>query len=311
MDAKYARTQELFFELKVADVMRTNVITIHPEQPMSELRVMLREHRISGTPVAEDGRLAGMISVEDLINWLSTGGPDCPVREKMTPEPECLYSDQPLVHAIQRFDQAGFGRFPVIARDSGRLAGILTKGIIIEGVLKRMDKELKEEQIRQYRASHIFEDLLAEYKEIYLTYDVAGKDLDRAGRASTQMKRNLRRLGIRPDIVQRLAIASYEAEMNTVLYSEGGVLEFRIAPSEITMRLRDQGPGIEDIEKAMEPGWSGAADWVRELGFGAGMGLANIKKCSDRMDLVSTPGVGTTLTIRIFTEKEKPRNEAA
>jgi anti-sigma regulatory factor (Ser/Thr protein kinase) len=91
--------------------------------------------------------------------------------------------------------------------------------------------------------------------------------------------------------------------MNVVIYADRGIMEFRITPEEVSLRIRDQGPGIEDLEKAMQPGYSTAADWVRELGFGAGMGLQNIKKCADRMDLRSTPGVGTTLKIRIFTGK--------
>ncbi|MCK4302947.1 MAG: CBS domain-containing protein [Candidatus Eisenbacteria sp.] len=301
MDAKQARIQELLYELKVTDVMRAGAITTRPDQTMTEFRRIMRKHRISGTPVVENDLVVGMITIADLIEFLAAGEADCQIRFKMTPNPECLCSDQFMVHAIRQFDASGYGRYPVVDRQSRKLVGILTKGIIIEGMLSKMAHALKEEEIRQYRASHIFEDINAEYKELYLTYEVVGKDFDRAGQASTSMKRNLKRLGIQPDIIHRLAIASYEAEMNTVLYSDGGVMEFRIAPEEISLRIRDHGPGIEDIEKAMQPGWSAAADWVRELGFGAGMGIPNIKKCADKMDLQSIPGVGTTLNIRIFT----------
>ncbi|MCK4414351.1 MAG: CBS domain-containing protein [Candidatus Eisenbacteria sp.] len=303
MDPRFAKTRELLYQLRVADIIRREPIVTHPDQMMSELRAILRDRRISGTPVVEDGRVVGIISIEDLIGWLSSGGQDCPIREKMTRDPEVLYADQLLVQTIQHFDASGFGRFPVIDRRDGSLIGIMTKGAIIEGLLGKLEHALREEEIRQYRASHIFEDLTAEYKEIYLTYEVKGKDFDLAGKASTQMKRNLKRLGIHPDIAHRLAIASYEAEMNVVIYADRGVMEYRITPQEVSLRIRDQGPGIADIEKAMRPGYSTAADWVRELGFGAGMGLQNIKKCADRMDLRSTPGVGTTLKIRIFTRK--------
>lgn len=304
MDALLAKTRELLFELKIADIMHRDVITTRPDQMMSELRSTMRDHRISGTPVVDDGQLVGMISIEDLIGWLNAGGEDCAIAEKMTRDPESLNADQPLVHGINRFEQSGFGRFPVLDSKDGKLVGIVTKGVIIAGLLKHLERALREEEIRQYRASHIFEDITAEYKEIYLTYEIVGKDFDRAGQASTQMKRNLKRLGIRPDIAHRLAIASYEAEMNAVIYADHGVMEYRITPQEISLRLRDRGPGIEDIEQAMKPGYSTAADWVRELGFGAGMGLQNIKKCADRMELKSIPGVGTTLKIRIFTGKK-------
>ena len=308
MDADFAKTRELLFQLRLSDIIRGGVITTSPDQMMSELRNTMRDRRISGTPVVADGELVGMISIEDVIRWLSEGGVDCPIAEKMTPDPRSLFSDQPLIYAIKLFDQSGYGRFPVINRENGKLVGIITKGAIIEGMLRRLEHALREEEIRQYRASHIFEDIAAEYKEIYLTYNLAGKDFERAGIASTQMKRNLKRLGIRPDIAHRLAIASYEAEMNVVIYADRGVMEYRITPEEVSLRIQDRGPGIEDIEKAMTPGYSTAADWVRELGFGAGMGLQNIKKCSDRMELHSTPGVGTTLKIRIFTRKQDEAN---
>lgn len=303
MDVDFAKTRELLFQLKLSDIIRGEVITMAPDQRMSELRDILRDRRISGAPVMEGGKLLGMISIEDVIRWLSEGGDDCCVRERMTPEPKTLFADQPLINAIKLFEQLGYGRFPVIDRDSGKMKGIITKGAIIEGMLRKLEHALREEELRQYRASHIFEDIAADYKEIYLTYDVVGKDFERAGKASTQMKRNLKRLGIRPDILHRLAIASYEAEMNVVIYADRGAMEYRITPEEVSLRIQDQGPGIEDLEMALKPGFSTAADWVRELGFGAGMGLQNIKKCADRMDLSSTPGEGTTLKIRIFTRK--------
>ncbi|UCF09837.1 MAG: CBS domain-containing protein [Candidatus Bipolaricaulota bacterium] len=301
MDVRYAKTQELLYELKIAEVMRRELNTFSPVMTMSELRDILRDHRISGVPVLEGEELVGIVSIEDLIRWLSAGGEDCAIAAEMTKKPECLYADQPLVHAIKRFDESGFGRFPVIDRATGKLAGILTKGKLMEGVLRKLESEIEEEELRRYRASHIFEDITADYKEIYLTYDVPGKDFDRAGSASTGMKRNLKRLGIHPDIIHRLAIASYEAEMNLVIYTDGGVMEFHISPQEVFLRVKDNGPGIEDIEKAMQTGYSTAAHWVRELGFGAGMGLSNINKCADKMEIDSTPGIGTTLKIRMFT----------
>ncbi|MBD3235301.1 MAG: CBS domain-containing protein [Candidatus Eisenbacteria bacterium] len=301
MEPRYGKTQELLYELKIEQVMRTDVVTIASDATMSELREILREHSISGVPVVDGDELVGLASIEDLIRWLSSREPDCAVHEQMTRDPECLHADQPLVHALRRFDESGFGRFPIVERASGRMVGILTKGGIIEGVLRKLEREFKEEEIRAYRVSHIFEDLLADYKEIYLTYNVPGKDFDRAGSASTRMKRNLKRLGIRPDIIHRLAIASYEAEMNVVIYTDGGTMEYRISPHEVILRVRDRGPGISDVEEALRPGWSTAEPWVRDLGFGAGMGLPNIKKCADKLEIDSHPGRGTTLKMRIFT----------
>lgn len=310
METRNLIKQELLFELRVADVMRTDVIMVSPDQCMGDLHALLRDHQISGTPVVDQGRLVGVISIEDLIGWLNSGGADATIRDHMTPSPECLHPDMLLVHAIGQFETSGFGRYPVVEPGSDLLLGILTKGLIIEGMLQRLAKELQDEEIRRYRASHFFQDISAEYKEIYLTYEIVGKDFDKAGSGSTQIKKNLKRLGIRPDIIHRLAIASYEAEINSVIYSDGGVMAFRVTPDEICMKVKDRGPGIEDVELAMQPGWSGAADWVREMGFGAGMGIPNIRRNADKFELESIPGVGTTLSIRIFTGEDGMSHEA-
>jgi len=310
METQSLIKQELLFELKVADVMRTDVIMASPDQCMGDLHALLRDHQISGTPVVDEGRLVGVISIEDLIGWLNSGGAEATIRDHMSPSPQCLQPDMLLVHAIGQFETSGFGRYPVVEPGSDRLLGILTKGLIIEGMLQRLAKELQDEEIRRYRASHFFQDIVAEYKEIYLTYEIVGKDFDKAGSGSTQIKKNLKRLGIRPDIIHRLAIASYEAEINSVIYSDGGVMAFRVTPDEICMKVKDRGPGIEDVELAMQPGWSGAADWVREMGFGAGMGIPNIRRNADKFELESIPGVGTTLSIRIFTGDDGMSHEA-
>jgi CBS domain-containing protein/anti-sigma regulatory factor (Ser/Thr protein kinase) len=305
MSPKYAKTQELAYELKIGDVMATKLVTVTPETKMSELRSILREHRISGALVLDGDELVGIISILGLIQWLDEGAGDCPVSRIMNTEIVSLHADQTLAHAVERFETLGFGRFPVVNRETGTLAGILTKSDIIEGLLKRLEKEYAEEEVRQYRASHIFEDIVADHKEIFLSYEVIGKDFDRAGKASTRIKRNLKRLGIRPDIIRRIAIASYEAEMNVVIYADRGTMNFRVAPGHITLDIVDSGPGIEDLDKAQQEGYSTSTDWVREMGFGAGMGLSNIKRCSDRMTIDSTPGVGTSLTIRFLLGPEE------
>jgi len=300
MEIKFDKTVEILFELKVADVMKRDIISVGPDDMMSDLKTTLQKHRISGVPVVKEDTLVGVISIEDLIRWLSDGGSNKRIGDVMSKEPKCLYADQPLIHAVKKFDQFGYGRFPVLDRESGKLVGIITRGAIIDGTLKKLEKEYKEEEIRQYRASHFFTDILADKKKVNLEFTILGKDFDNAGRASTTMKKNLKRLGIRPDIIQRIAIASYEAEMNVVIYTDGGTMRFDITEDKIVLIVTDKGPGIEDIEKAMQPGFTTSESWVKELGFGAGMGLPNIQRCSDTMNLQSEVGVGTTLTVEIF-----------
>jgi len=130
-------------------------------------------------------------------------------------------------------------------------------------------------------------------------YDVSGGDFAAAGAASAAVKKTLKQLGFPPDFIRRTSIAMYEGEINMVIHGEGGVADIEILEDSIIITLKDQGPGIPDINMAMREGFSTASDSVRELGFGAGMGLPNIKKQSDDFSITSELGVGTTLVITI------------
>ena len=134
-----------------------------------------------------------------------------------------------------------------------------------------------------------------------------GDDFTRAGEASSSIKKALKQVGLAPDIIRNVAIAMYEGEINMVIHAGGGEIDVDIAPDAVHMVLRDQGPGIQDISLAMQEGWSTAPDDVRSLGFGAGMGLPNMKKYTDEMKVESTAGVGTTVTMTVFIH---PQEEA-
>ena len=134
---------------------------------------------------------------------------------------------------------------------------------------------------------------------VKLHYVVDGDDFTSAGQASVQIKKNLRQLGIAPEIIRKVSIAMYEGEINMVIHAGGGVAEVCVTEDYIDIILEDTGPGIEDIEKAMQAGYSTAPDNIRSLGFGAGMGLPNMKKNSDSMEINSTVGVGTRIVMRV------------
>ncbi len=136
-------------------------------------------------------------------------------------------------------------------------------------------------------------------ESIVLTYRVDGEDFSMAGEASSATKKTLKQLGFSPDIIRRVAIAMYEGEINMVIHAEGGEATVEITQEAVKIILADRGPGIKDIDLAMQEGYSTAPEEVRNLGFGAGMGLPNIKKYSDDLKIDSVPGVGTTLTITI------------
>ena len=128
-------------------------------------------------------------------------------------------------------------------------------------------------------------------------FPVVAMDFQTAGEASAQIKRLLKKLGVNSGVVRRLSIACYEAEINLVIHSDGGQIDFEIAEDRITVRASDVGPGIPDIDKAMTEGWSTATNEVRNMGFGAGMGLPNMKRNADGFDIVSAVGVGTHITM--------------
>ena len=299
-DQGIGRVQELSYELKVGEVMTTTVITVAPDNRVGDLRELFRANKMSGTPVVAGDRLVGIISIEDFIKCLAKGEMDCRVRTRMTKKVDVLYPDEPVVHAINKFQRCGFGRFPVVDRETGRLVGILSKGDIIKGLLKKLEVDYHDEEIHRYRASHIFEDILADKTTIYLRYDVMGRDFDRAGGSASTLKKTLSRLGFHPQVVRRVAIATYEAEMNIVVFARKGQILARIHPEYIQVQAVDEGPGIPDIEQAVQPGFSTAPEWVRELGFGAGMGLPNIQNSADKMVLKSKVGEGTNLRITFY-----------
>lgn len=303
------KLQEIVHELMVRDVMTTDLITVSPEAKVRELRDVLRVYRISGLPVVDGGAMVGIISLEDFIECLADRQNDCVIAERMTREVETLYADDPLVSVLAKFDSSGLGRYPVIERESGKLVGILTKGDVIEGLLKKLEIDFQEEELHRHRASHIFEDIEADATTVDFHYQVVGQNFDQAGDASSRLKRTLRLLGVRPEVVRRVAIASYEAEMNLVIFTAGGSIGVRVRPAKIQLEIKDSGPGIADVGKAMQPGYSTASDWVRELGFGAGMGLPNIKNMSDEFDIDSKEGKGTTLKLEFSTNRE--RHEAS
>ena len=130
-------------------------------------------------------------------------------------------------------------------------------------------------------------------------FHVDGDDFTSAGQASVQVKKDLRRMGIDTETIRRVSIAMYEGEINMVIHAGGGHAEVRVTETGIEIILEDKGPGIADIEQAMQAGFSTAPDTIRSLGFGAGMGLPNMERYTDYMDIQSTVGVGTTITMKV------------
>ena len=136
-------------------------------------------------------------------------------------------------------------------------------------------------------------------ESITFRYEIPGDDFTRAGEASSSVKNKLKQLGLDSDVIRKVAIAMYEGEINMVIHADGGEITVTVTDSGITMVLADTGPGIPDVEQAMQEGWSTARAEVRSLGFGAGMGLPNMKKYTDEMQIDTVIGKGTTITMKV------------
>ncbi len=149
--------------------------------------------------------------------------------------------------------------------------------------------------------------MMSNENELSHRFEIKGGDFSNAGRTSTSIKEILQEIGIDSSIIVRAAIASYEAEMNVVMYAHRAVLTLNVTPEKLHLKLEDEGPGIENIDLAMKEGFSTATDEMREMGFGAGMGLPNIKKNADKFEISSIPGKGTSLKITIYLDKTEEK----
>src|SRR5512133_2567361 len=297
------RVEELAYELRVQEVMTTELKWLSPDMSMSQALELFRTARISGAPVIEQGRLVGIISLEDLIRCMTLGELDAPVSSYMSRKPITVRSNEPVVEALKLFVDTRHGRLPVLDENEN-IIGILTKSDITMGLLQALQRDYQIEELRTYRASHLFEDIISDRTSLILRYTIQQGDFNRGGAASSYIKRALLRLGASPQIARRCGIATYEAEMNLVIHTtNGGIIRVEIEPHQITLEAYDDGPGIKDIALAMRPGYSTASEEIRELGFGAGMGLVNIQRCVDSMKLESTWGKGTRLRMKLYLQK--------
>jgi len=290
---------ELIHQLKVKDVMYTAVLTGDKKMTMRHVQALLRENRIAGIPIVEDRKLVGMVSTEDIINALDKGYIDAPVEDKMTKNIIHLQDDMPLSFAISYFNKYRFGRFPVLNK-SNELVGILTSTDVIRNLLIEMNREvLKLEKL------HKKNDTSAHSLYSEMEFSVEHYNMELAGRASTEIKKALKLRNFDSKLIRRISIACYELEINQVVHSNGGVMQCSIMPDKVIITASDNGPGIEDVSQALKEGYSTANEYVRSLGFGAGMGLANTKRVSDEFTINSTVGKGTTVRAVVYVNSSK------
>jgi CBS domain-containing protein len=290
---------ELIYRLKVRDVMMVDVVTATPSTGLRDIQTMMRDRRITGVPIIDTGRLVGMVSIGDIIEALDGGWIEDRAGLHMSTSLIVLEDDMPLSFAITWFNKYGYRRFPVLDRDSS-LAGIVTAADILRALLLEMNREVERLE-SDIATPHAAAEHAGEPSKPSIRLSFASRkfDFENAGKASAELKKALKGIGVDPAAIRRAAIASYELEMNQVIHSDGGVMEFTVSAGEIRIVARDVGPGIENVEAAMTEGWSTANQWIRSLGFGAGLGLPNAKRSSDEFSIESKMGVGTTIQVLV------------
>jgi len=290
---------ELIHQLKVKDVMTSVVLVGNKKQTMRHIQALMRENKIAGIPIVEGHQLIGLVSTEDIIFALEKGYIDHPVEDRMTKNVIHLQDDMPLSFAISYLNKYRYGRFPVLNKNN-ELVGILTSSDVIRSLLIEMNREvLRLEKLQKTEDPSI----ASTFSEMEFT--TAHYDFEMAGRASTEIKKALKQRNFDPKLIRRVAIACYELEINQVVHSNGGVISCSILPDKVIITAADTGPGIEDVSQALKEGYSTANEYVRSLGFGAGMGLANTKRVSDEFTINSTVGKGTTVRAVAFVNSSK------
>ncbi|MFQ3620266.1 MAG: CBS domain-containing protein [Spirochaetales bacterium] len=281
---------DLIYRLKVKDVMTKEVITARKNTPLRAIQHLMKEKGITGVPITDESgkRIFGIVSMDDIIRALDGGYIEEPSEKWMSRNLIVLEDDMPLQFAISYLDKYRYGRFPVLNRKR-ELVGIITSRDIIMALLVEANKEV--EKLEQ----QIVQPSFKPGEDVHLIFRVRRYDFEHAGKASAKIKKELMERNLDSKLLRRVAVAAYELEMNLVVHSDGGTLSFRLGEGRAEIEAKDTGPGIPDVTKAMEEGYSTANEWIRSLGFGAGMGLPNARRVSDEFHIESKVGEGTTV----------------
>lgn len=292
---------ELVFRLKVKDAMTRALITATRTDSLRHIQQLMKQHKITGVPIVESSRsadavrLVGMVSMDDIMRALDDGSIEETADEQMSRQLIVLEDDMPLSFGISYMDKYRFGRFPVLDKEK-RLVGIITSRDILVALLVEFNREAerREEDEPEHAPDESFR----------RQYGVRKFDFEHAGKPTSEIRKKLKDMGVHSKLIRRIAVASYELEMNQVVHSQGGTIEARVSPEQVEIIAIDNGPGIPDVDRALEEGYSTATEWIRSLGFGAGMGLPNARRAADDFE-ISTGTHGTSVRCRFMLPKEE------
>lgn len=292
LDSSALRIQELAYGLKIRDVMTKQIFAVSRNCTMLDVQTVMKNNGISGVPVVDDRHVIGIISMHDIVIALENSHLNDLVTQHMTPDVQTLSEEVPLSFAIAAFSKYSYRRFPVV-NGKNELVGIITPRNINLALIRELSRKLDEIEEQSGAVN-------AEFGGFHRAYRLTRYDFEHAGDASAELKRELKARGVAPKIIRRAAVASYELEINIVAHSHGGTLTLFIDETRLRITAIDFGPGISDVDAAMSEGFSTANDWVRSHGFGAGMGLPNVKRVSDEFEIQSGFEMGTMVKAIVY-----------
>ena len=303
MSANYSKEKltlvnELIYEIKIKEAMSKKVIFFKENATFREIQLKLKEKKISGVPILDNVKnIIGIVSIDDVITALDKGYVDNKITDYMSRDVITVPQNISVVSAINRLEKFKVGRLPVTeSSDSKRIVGVITLSDILNRLLvvvQSIAEKVEDKEIKNTQISH---DLIKHIVKKPLHFEVKGDDFDSAGRVASITKKYLQKLGIRKDIIRRIAIVCYEAEMNICLHSLGGSMTIEVNNDDnMIIYAHDKGPGIPDVKLALKPGFTTASEKIRALGFGAGMGLPNIERYADKLEIKSSLETGTEL----------------
>ncbi len=298
---------ESIYTVRVKEAMNANPMRVSPDDTMRTAKNIMKENGLSGLPVVDGNRLAGILSLYDIMACYDNGSMDDKVNKYMSRDVILLEEDMPISFAINYFNKFKFRRFPVINKNK-ELTGMITARDLTAAMLNNINKQLQKYDKLNMRLSDPDPADIRSDTVIYRQFIVHKYDFENAGKVTSEIKKILKERGIKQSIIRRVSIAAYELEINLVVHSDGGVLIFQLLPDAIMIKTQDKGPGIPDLEKALTDGFSTASEWIRSQGFGAGMGLPNVKRVSNDFQIASDV-TGTEVKIKINLGNEEDESK--
>lgn len=302
---KYA---DIFKDLKAGDIMTRDVKTLTPARKIIQAKEMMKIKKISGIPIVDrDKTLQGIISVEDIINALEYNKIQEPLESMMTTNVISAHVDENVTQLVEKFSHYGVHRFPVVD-DHNKVVGIISRNDVLHGILEKFNLIYAHDQKRISTLNQDFSPITGERLKVdkaEFHYKIDHSDIATAGSGAAMLQQYLNKKGVNSEITRKIGIVAYEAETNVVIHSKGeGDIYCFIKDDRIIVRVVDNGVGIEDLEKAMTEGFTTADETVREHGFGAGMGIPNMKRFADKLVILSEKKVGTQVEVVFFLKQE-------